>query len=260
MNSHKRHLYIVTGSSRGLGLALARELLASPGHQVLGIARRDNESLYGLAASTGSSLQQWRQDLAQPLPVAQALKQWLQAQALDRFDTLTLINNAGVVTHPGAVQDTPLADLSSALRVGAEAALLLSAAFLDACRRAPGQLRVLNISSGLGRRAMAGTAAYCAAKAAMDHLSRAMALDEAQRASQGLTSARIVSLAPGVIDTEMQQQLRSAAPAAFPEQPRFHALKADAQLSSPAETASAVLRYLARADFGEQVIADVREA
>ena len=69
MNSPKRHLYIVSGSSRGLGLALARELLASPEHQVLGIARRDNESLYGLAASTGSLLQQWRQDLAQPLPV-----------------------------------------------------------------------------------------------------------------------------------------------------------------------------------------------
>ena len=54
MNSPKRHLYIVSGSSRGLGLALARELLASPEHQVLGIARRDNEALYGLAASTGS--------------------------------------------------------------------------------------------------------------------------------------------------------------------------------------------------------------
>lgn len=260
MNSKPRHLYIISGSSRGLGLALTRQLLTGPEHQVLGIARRDNESLYGLAASTGSALLQWRQDLANPLPVAQALKQWLQAQPLERFASLTLINNAGMVTHPGAVQDTPLAELSSALRVGIEAALLLSAAFLDAGRAAPGALRVLNISSGLGRRAMAGTAAYCAAKAAMDHLSRAMALDEAHRASQGLNAARIVSLAPGVIDTDMQLQLRTAAPAGFPDQARFSALKDEQQLSGPEQAASAVLRYLARPDFGNPVIADVREA
>ena len=260
MNSSKRHLYILSGSSRGLGLALARQLLGSADHQLLGIARRDNETLYGLAASNGSGLLQWRHDLAHPLPVAQALKQWLQGQALDRYDSLTLINNAGVVTPPAAVQDCGLAELSNAMRVGAEAALLLSAAFLDACRQAPGALRVLNISSGLGRRAMAGTAAYCAAKAAMDHLSRAMALDEAHRASQGLKAARIVSLAPGVIDTDMQVQLRSASPAGFPDQARFASLKADQQLSSPEAAAAAVLRYLARPDFGEQVIADVRDA
>ncbi len=259
MNSPKRHLYILSGSSRGLGLALARQLLTGPEQQVLGIARRDNESLYGLAASTGSALLQWRQDLGNPLPVAQALKQWLQGQALERYASLTLINNAGMVCSPGAVQDTPLDELSSALRVGAEAALLLSAAFLDACRNAPGELRVLNISSGLGRRAMAGTAAYCAAKAAMDHLSRAMALDEAHRASLGLKAARIVSLAPGVVDTDMQMQLRSAESEGFPEQARFSTLKAEQQLSSPEQAAAAVLRYLARPDFGAQVIADVRE-
>lgn len=260
MNSPKRHLYILSGSSRGLGLALARQLLASAEHQVVGIARRENESLYGLAAANGSALLQWRHDLANPLPAAQALRQWLKTQPLGRFASLTLINNAGAVTAPAAVQDSGLAELSSALRVGAEATLLLSAAFLDACREAEGELRVLNISSGLGRRAMAGTAAYCAAKAAMDHLSRAMALDEAHRASQGLRAARIVSLAPGVIDTDMQIQLRTAAAEGFPDQPRFAALKADRQLTSPEDAAAAVLRYLARPDFGDAVIADVRDA
>ena len=52
---------------------------------------------------------------------------------------------------------------------------------------------------------MAGQATYCAAKAGMDHLSRAVALDQALLAN----GAKIVSLAPGVIDTDMQVQLRS---------------------------------------------------
>ena len=71
---------------------------------------------------------------------------------------------------------------------------------------------MLNISSGLGRRAMAGQATYCAAKAGMDHLSRAVALDQALLAN----GARIVSLAPGVIDTDMQAQLRGSSVAGFP--------------------------------------------
>jgi len=60
---------------------------------------------------------------------------------------------------------------------------------------------VLNISSGLGRRAMAGQASYLRVEGGLDHLTRALALDEARRPN----GAKLVSLAPGVIDTEMQQ-------------------------------------------------------
>ena len=63
--------------------------------------------------------------------------------------------------------------------------------------------KLLLVSSGLGRRAMAGSASYCAAKAGLDHLARAVALEQAAL-PQG---ARIVSLAPGVIDTDMQLSL-----------------------------------------------------
>ena len=68
---------------------------------------------------------------------------------------------------------------------------------------------------------MAGQATYCAAKAGMDHLSRAVALDQALLSN----GARIVSLAPGVIDTDMQVQLRSAEGPGFPEQSMFAGLK-----------------------------------
>ena len=66
------------------------------------------------------------------------------------------------------------------LRIDLEATVLLSAAFLDATRGWRGDRRILNISSGLGRRAMASSAVYCAAKAGMDHLTRSLALEEAR--------------------------------------------------------------------------------
>lgn len=246
-------LFIITGSSRGMGEAMARQLLA-PQHQVIGIARAESAAL--AQASTLGGLEQWRCDLSDPLPVAERLQSWLMAQDAKRFGAVTLINNAGVVTEPGPVDGVSLAELSRALRVGLEATLLLSSAFLSATRDWAVPRKILNVSSGLGRRAMAGSAPYCAAKAGMDNLSRAMALDEAERAN----GARIVSLAPGIIDTDMQLQLRSGDPARFPDQARFAGFKRDGQLDSPEQAAAKVLRYLARADFGSNVLADVRDA
>ena len=103
---------------------------------------------------------------------------------------------------------------------------------------------------------MAGAASYCAVKAGLDHFSRALALDEARQTN----GARIVSLAPGVIDTDMQVQLRGADPGVFSEQSTFQQLRDSGQLSSSADTAAGVLAYLQRADFGTQPVADVRDA
>jgi NAD(P)-dependent dehydrogenase (short-subunit alcohol dehydrogenase family) len=114
--------------------------------------------------------------------------------------------------------------------------------------------RVLNISSGLGRRAMAGSASYCAAKAGLDHFTRCTALDEAERPN----GARVVSLAPGVIDTDMQVSLRGSDPEGFPERDSFVRLKSDGKLASPGDTATRVLAFLHRADFGDKTIADIR--
>ena len=133
--------------------------------------------------------------------------------------------------------------------------MLLTAAFLKATQAWNLPRKVLNISSGLGRRAMASQSAYCAAKAGMDHFTRCLALDEA-RHPQG---AKVCSLAPGVIDTDMQIQLRGADIAEFPDQNNFLNLKLKNQLTSPAEAAKQVLGYLARPDFGSNPVADVRD-
>ncbi|MEP7302833.1 MAG: SDR family NAD(P)-dependent oxidoreductase [Caldimonas sp.] len=249
-------LFVVTGASRGLGAALAGRLLGDAGHTVLGISRRQNAELAALAQAHGSRCEQWSADLGEPIGVAARLADWLAAQGAHAFIEATLVNNAGVLTTIGALENCSDAELSAALRVGLEAPLLLSAAFLRATAEWHGERRVLNISSGLGRRAMAGQATYCAAKAGVDHLSRALALDQALLAH----GAKIVSLAPGVIDTDMQMQLRGASGAAFPEQAVFLHLKQAGQLASSDAAAARILAFLARPDFGATPVADVRDA
>jgi NAD(P)-dependent dehydrogenase (short-subunit alcohol dehydrogenase family) len=255
MTSDLKHLTILTGASRGLGLAMATQLL-QPGQQLLTLSRQRNDALQARADATGVALEQWAADLGAPADVAARLAAWLAALDGAGFASVTLINNAAALSEPLTLADSAAAGLANSVRVGLEAPLLLTAAFLHATAGWPGARRVLNISSGLGRRAMAGAAAYCAIKAGLDHLSRALALEEAALPN----GAKVVSLAPGVIDTDMQVQLRGADPLRFPEQQRFAALKAGGLLDTPAQAAAKVLALLARPDFGSDVIADVRDA
>lgn len=249
------HLSIITGASRGMGRAIAAQSMR-PGQVVLAISRRTDASLAAAAQAAGATLIQWEQDLADPVGAAARLAAWLEGQDGTLFESVTLINNAGVLAEPAPLSAADASQVSNALRVGLEAPMLLCAAFLRATRGWPGARRVLNISSGLGRHAMGSQSAYCAAKAGMDHFTRCLALEE-EAAPNG---ARVVSLAPGVIDTDMQVQLRGSDPELFPGRSRFMALKADGVLDSPDAAATKVLAYLARPDFGSQPVADVRDA
>ncbi len=248
------HLTIITGASRGLGLALARQLL-QPGQTLILVSRSAHARL---SAPPGARLEQWQHDLADATLAAARLREWLAAQPPARYASATLINNAGVMPPimplSQSADATGQAALTTALRVGLEAPMLLCAAFLSATGHWKAPRKVLNISSGLGRRAMASTAAYCAAKAGMDHFTRCLALEEAGK-PQG---ARVCSLAPGVIDTDMQVQLRGAQASDFPDHARFVNLKQEHALATPDAAAQRVLAWLQHADFGAEPVADVR--
>lgn len=248
-------LVILTGASRGLGRAMAEQLLA-PGRCLLTISRRPDAALAALAAGRGADLEQWALDLAHGVGAAARLEAWLRARDGANCTGATLINNACLLGPVGPLQQADADAVAATFRVGLESPALLAAAFLRATEGWSAARRVLNISSGAGRRTLPGWAIYCAVKAGLDHLSRTMAEDEARRPN----GARIVSLAPGVIDTDMQAQVRAADAAGFPALPQFLEMKAQGQLASSAEAAARVLAYLARPDFGATPVADVRDA
>jgi len=254
-----KHLFILTGASRGMGLAMALQLLAQE-HQILCLSRQRNDDLQAQADARSCDLVQWAQDLSDTEGAAARLTHWLDQLTASALASATLINNAGVIPAIGPLDQCPPTQLSLALRVGLEAPMHLTAAFLRATGHWVdtgwrGPRKVLNISSGLGRHPMAAQAPYCAAKAGLDHFTRCSALDEAQRPH----GARLVSLAPGVIDTDMQVQLRAGDPARFPDRQRFVDLQSQGALSSPKAAAARVLAWLDRPDFGSNPVADVRD-
>ena len=248
-------LVIITGASRGLGHAIAQQYL-DDGAFVLGLSRGLSTALEPVEEGR---LVQWQVDLADPLPLSDGLTAWLadfEQQAGGNLPAqVRVIHNAALLPEPGDVADTFPADLALSLRVGLEAPVALTAAFLRATAHWSGvDRRVLFVSSGLGRRALAGSAAYCAQKAGLDHFARALALEEQARPH----GARVASVAPGIIDTDMQRQLRGADPRRFAAQGIFAGFHSSGALDSPAAAAAKVIALLERDDYGAEPVTDVR--
>ncbi|MFY3135171.1 SDR family oxidoreductase [Achromobacter xylosoxidans] len=242
---------ILTGASRGIGAAMARGL-AKPGTRLITLARREDPELAAYARSQDAQLEQLSVDLSDLAAAETAARRICDALPRDASRYL-LINNAGTV-HPvsgtDALIDGPA--IAAAFNLNVTAVMLLTARFLAAVADLKADRRVLNISSGAGRNPNAGWGVYCATKAALDMYSRVV------KQEQGENGARVVSLAPGIVDTDMQAAIRSSDPKSFPALAKFQDFHASGKLSSPANVASRILAYLDRDDFGATEIDDIR--
>jgi benzil reductase ((S)-benzoin forming) len=236
---------VVTGHSRGLGAGIAAALLTRD-VRVLGISRGENANL---AARHGKALTQVRLDLAD----SNALRRWLESGALKEFaqraDSAILVNNAGLLQPIGPLERQDLRAVADAVAVNLSAVLVLSAAFVQATEHARDR-RILHIASGAATKAYAGWSVYCATKAALHHHARAVALDR----TPGL---RICSVAPGIVETEMQREIRGSTDDRFPERQRFIALNRDGKLKDADETGAAAVELLLSSRFGSEPTAEL---
>ena len=231
---------VLTGHSRGLGAAIAAEL-AGRGIPVLALARQQGAATQGVT------------QVALDLSDTAALCAWLAGGTLKSYladaDTALLINTAGMLQPVGPLTGHDPAEIARAIGLNVATPLMLAAAVaaLDVAER-----RVLHVSSGAGRNAYPGWAVYCASKAALDHHARAAALDQ-------VDGLRIVSLAPGVIDTDMQAQIRATDVEQFPLREQFQALKANGALASPEDCAERLVAFALSPGFGAAAVADLRD-
>ncbi|MCS0590307.1 SDR family oxidoreductase [Massilia norwichensis] len=236
---------IVTGHTKGLGAALARNLLAR-GVPVLGLARTRSD---GLAQSWPDLFEEVELDLAD----GPALMDWLGGSALsdylDGTGAVLLLNNAGMVNPVGPLEEQDPRAVLRAVTLNVAAPMALAAAVVRASDG--GSTRIMHISSGAGRHAYPGWSVYCATKAALDHHARAVVMDAEQ-------DVQICSLAPGVIDTGMQAEIRASSEENFPMRQRFIDLKETGTLVDPDECAEQLVDYLLGKSFGDEVVADLR--
>lgn len=240
------NLYIVTGTTRGLGAGLATRIAADRGNELIALARADEGAIPG-----GHRL---RADLASGRELAAGCK---RAEALMRgkaYDKAVLINNAGVIAPVGPLDEVDAGELERSLAVNLVAPMLLMRWFIRATKGVPLR-RIINISSGAGRRPIFGWSAYCAAKAALDMASRTVALECESRA----LAVEVVSLAPGVVDTPMQEAVRAAPVERFMDVERFRAMKAEGVLRPADDVAADILRLEQAGALKGEAVQDLRQ-
>jgi len=237
---------VLTGHSRGLGAAIADALL-SRDIPVLALSRRSNSEL---SSRYGNALGEVTIDLAD----AAACADWASGGALPGFlegaSRALLINNAGMVNPIGPAGTLAPLEIVRAVALNVTAPLVIANAFVAATSSVADR-RILHISSGAGRSGIPGWSIYCASKAALDNHARAIAADD-------LPGLRIESLAPGVIDTEMQAEIRATSPEQFVMRERFVALKESNSLISPEECARQSVAHVLGQTFGLDTLTDLR--
>ncbi len=232
-------LCVVTGTSSGIGLRLAGELLGR-GWSVLGVARR-------AAPLAHAAYRHERLDLGDP-EALEAFCAGALAEALARpgVARLGLVNGAAVLGPAGPVAALTAAPLARAFLVNAAAPLRLTGALLAGAAGRP--LRVVDVSSGAAHRAYPGWGAYCATKAALRMAGQVVAA-EAEAFPVGVAGPAdlsVVTYEPGVVDTAMQEAVRALPRADFPALDRFVALHQGGRLVDPARPAREIADLLER--------------
>jgi benzil reductase ((S)-benzoin forming) len=223
MNLHGKTA-VVTGASRGLGAGLARDFLARGMN--LGLCARSSMPLAGAERTLATRL-----DVGDSKAVDA-----FAAQVIERFGAIDLwINNAGVLRPVAALRDVSDVDAEAHWRTNVTGVLHGTRAFVRHLRARGGEGVLINVSSGAARNPYAGWSIYCAGKAAVDRMTECV--QEEERAA-GL---RAYAVAPGVIDTDMQAEVRGSAPDAFPQLPRFLELKRKGAFNTPEVVAEHLL-------------------
>ena len=219
---------IVTGVSRGLGAALARALL-DHGVTVLGVGRSSAAGLGGDRYRFASC------DLADVAGIDAALAPAFGSLAglAPRF--ACLVNNAATAEPVGLVPMLDGESIARSLAVNLSAPIALCALFLRAFADPAVERRIVNVSSGAARSAIAGASLYCTAKAGLEMLTRVLA---AENHDPGF---RAVSLRPGVIDTDMQATMRGQTETSLPGVAMFRRFLADGRLATPEDAAERIV-------------------
>ncbi|KAG0636580.1 hypothetical protein HOY80DRAFT_349359 [Tuber brumale] len=230
---------ILTGGSRGTGLAIATHLLTTTPAHVLTISRSTPPTLQHLQLTYPATFRHLPADLSHPttapLAIATAINTW------GRIDSLII--NHGVLDPVAKIADANVEEWERAFRTNFIAAVGLISAALPALRGRGGEGRVLFVSSGAAVTGYQGWGAYGASKAALNHLCVTLAVEEAEVIA--------VAVRPGVIgvDTQMQEDIREKhCEGMGPSHERFMKLKEEGKLLRPEQPGNVIARLALEAE------------
>jgi 3-oxoacyl-[acyl-carrier protein] reductase len=192
---------VVTGASRGIGLAIANRL-ARDGFRVIAIARRESEALTETAANLAE--RGLGELLFRPLDLSDvaAIPSFVRELRRQLGPIYGLVNNAGLGTE-GLLANMPDAQIEALIRINTLSPIILSK-YVVRGMMAEGRGRVINVSSIVATNGFNALSVYAATKASLVGFTKSLAREV------GRAGVNVNAIAPGFIDTEMTSGLQES--------------------------------------------------
>jgi benzil reductase ((S)-benzoin forming) len=201
---------IITGGNKGLGAGIVKKYNAE-GYAIFSISREINRSL------DYQNIQQFICDLSDTETIEPQLQLIVSSLDHDSLERIVLINNAGTLGDVAKVEDITSRDIERTIKVNYIAPTIVISTFLKLVKDWSCVKKIINISSGAAASAVHGWSIYCSSKAAIDSLTKVVAVEQKTQKN----GAFIISIHPGIIDTEMQEKIRSSSPDDFIDVAKF---------------------------------------
>lgn len=233
-----QRLVIVSGTSSGIGAALAHALLLD-GWTVVGIARRQAEF-------DSPRYQHLTADLGDPAQLRTLTgKQLAPLLGETHWRRVGLVNNAALIGTLRGMEDLTPSKLTDAFAVNTIAPMYLMG-FVARTALPDASLRIVNVSTGAAVRPFPGLGDYGASKAALRMAGMIMAeeLSSENRPGGRHRDAAVLSYEPGVVDTDMQVQARSPAGGQSPWNQPFKDFAAQGVLERPEDVVGNIVDFL----------------
>jgi len=238
-------IVIITGGTKGLGLGLANEYHKN-GYRVISISRSKKEKLY--------SEEQYQCDLSKTETIETTVKEIFSHLDKNNTTHLTLINNAGNLGTVNTLENLSPSDISYTIQVNLIAPLILNSLFIKLSKGWGCKKQIFNISSGAAVNAYESWAMYCSSKAGVDMMTKVISKEQ-KEISNGVS---IVSIYPGVVDTDMQAEVRNTPKENFKSVQRFIDFYEQGDLVSPKKVAEQIYLLDISGELKNGRILDVR--
>lgn len=224
---------IITGTSRGLGLNLAKQFLEA-GFTVVGISRSN--------VIKGKNFYFLKLDLADPKNLRQKLAKFLADHKISlKNDHTVLINNAATVFPVHYFHKVKENDIQESYYLNLHAPMMLSHFVITKSLEKSKHVTICNISSGAAVRPLENWSIYCSMKSALKMFTDCLNVDYAES-----SQFKAFSFYPGVMDTKMQAVIRQQKIENFKNIESFKELKNKNKLIDPNYVAQAILKIISR--------------
>jgi NAD(P)-dependent dehydrogenase (short-subunit alcohol dehydrogenase family) len=231
----------VSGASSGIGRALAGTV-PWPGARIIGISRE--------AAGVGQ--EHLKADLADPSSWPLVGDSFRRELRQFEGEQIAFIHAAGTIEPLGFAAEVDSAAYLRNVLLNSAAPQVLGQLFLAAAQRVNARRCLIMLTSGAARSVYPGWSSYGAGKAAVDQWVRNVGAEQDKRGG-----VRVLSVAPGTVNTAMQTRLRQAQEADFPSRPKFVDLYEQGKLSDPEQVARQIWALVDR-DLANGSVLDLR--